>query len=260
MPRPRVYRVEGVILRRRNIGEADSVLTVFSLDEGKFDAIARGARKARSRMRGHLEPLTRSRLLLARGRTLDVFTQAETVSTYRRLREDLVASAEALCCLELVDRFTGEREPLPDLYALLVTALDALDAGGGPLAARHFEQRLLSLLGYEPHIDACTLCDGRLPQEETLLSAATGGFVCRPCRPEAGDGRVVSVAVVKLLRFARRVDVDAFATVRTSPGEAEELRAAIADLVRYHLDREPNTRRFAEGVGALDRRVRHEGG
>lgn len=255
MPRPRVYRAEGVILRRRNLGEADSILTVFSPGEGKFDAIARGVRKARSRMRGHLEPLTRSRLLLARGRTLDVFTQAETVSAYRRLREDLAASAEALCCLELVDRFTGEREPLPELYALLLAALEALDAGGGPLVARHFEQGLLSLLGYEPRIDACALCGGRLPREETLLSAAAGGLVCRPCRPDAGGGRAVSVSVVKLLRFARRVDADAFAAVRAPSAEAEELRAAIAELVRYHLDREPNARRFAEGVGALDRRA-----
>ena len=81
--RPRVYRAEGVILRRRNLGEADSILTVFSGNEGKFEAIARGVRKARSRMRGHLEPLTRSRVLVARGRNLDVFTQAETVDAYR---------------------------------------------------------------------------------------------------------------------------------------------------------------------------------
>src|SRR6185295_3537772 len=64
--RPRVYNVEGVILRRRNIGEADSIFTVLSPYAGKFDAVARGVRKPRSRMRGHLEPLTRCRLLLAR--------------------------------------------------------------------------------------------------------------------------------------------------------------------------------------------------
>lgn len=258
MARPRVYRAEGVVLRRRNLGEADSILTVFSREEGRFDAIAKGVRKARSRMRGHLEPLTRSRLLLARGRTLDVFTQAETVSAHRRLREDLGAGAEALCCIELVDRFTGEREPLPELYALLVAALEALDAGGGPLVARHFELRLLSLLGYEPRIDVCALCEGRLPEEETLLSPSVGGLVCRPCRARAGGGRAVSVAVVKLLRFARRVDAESFATVRASTSDAAELRAAIVELVRYHLDREPNARRFAEGVGALERRAARE--
>ena len=250
--RPRVYRAEGVILRRRTLGEADSILTVFSRGEGKFEAIAKGVRKARSRMRGHLEPLTRSRVLVARGRSLDVFTQAETVDAYRRLREDLDASAEALYCLELIDRFTEEREPLPELYALLVGALELLEGGGGAAVTRHFELRLLALLGYEPHVDGCVLCGGRLPEEETLLSPEAGGLVCRGCRAEAGGGRIVSVEVVKLLRFAKRATAPEFAAVRIPPGVAGELRAAVAELVRYHLDRDPNARRFIEGVGALD--------
>ena len=252
--RPRVYRAEGVILRRRNLGEADSILTVFSGHEGKFEAIARGVRKARSRMRGHLEPLTRSRVLVAQGRNLDVFTQAETVDAYRRLRESLDASAEALYCLELVDRFTVEREPLPDLYALLVTALDLLEAGNGAAVTRHFELRLLALLGYEPHVDGCVLCGERLPEEETLLSPAAGGLVCRRCRAEAGGGRIVAVPVVKLMRFARRATAAELVALAAPPEVAQELRAAVADLVRYHLDRDPNARRFVEGVSALERK------
>ncbi|MCY3647784.1 MAG: DNA repair protein RecO [Chloroflexi bacterium] len=249
--RPRVYRAEGVILRRRNLGEADSILTVFSGNEGKFEAIARGVRKARSRMRGHLEPLTRSRVLVAQGRNLDVFTQAETVDAYRRLREDLDASAEALYCLELVDRFTEEREPLPELYALLLEALRLLQEGNGPAVTRHFELRLLALLGYEPHIDGCVLCGDRLPEEETLLSPGAGGLVCRGCRSEAGGGRIVSVPVVKLMRFARRATMTEFVALEAPPGIEQELRAAVAELVRYHLDRDPNARRFVEGVSAL---------
>ncbi len=253
--RPRVYRAEGIVLRRRNLGEADSILTVFSEGEGKFEAIARSVRKARSRMRGHLEPLTRSRLLVARGRNLDVFTQAETVSAYRGVREDLDASAEALYCLELVDRFLEERQPLPAIYALLVAALEAIEEGGGASVTRHFELRLLSLLGYEPQIDGCAVCGGRLPEEPALLSPVTGGLVCSSCRPDAGGGRTVSVAVIKLLRFARRVDAPAFAALRMPPDRARELQAALAELVRYHLERELNASRFVEGVGALERRA-----
>ena len=251
--RPRVYRAEGVILRRRNLGEADSIFTVFSGSEGKFEAIAKGVRKARSRMRGHLEPLTRSRVLVAKGRNLDVFTQAETVDSYRRLREDLDASAEALYCLELVDRFTEEREPLPDLYTLLLATLELLQGGGGASVSRFFELRLLSLLGYEPHIDGCVVCGGHLPEQEALLSPRAGGLVCRQCRVEAGGGRIVSVAVIKLLRFARRATAADFAAVSIPPEVAQELRSATAELVRYHLDREPNARRFVDGVSALER-------
>ena len=126
--RPRVYTTEGVILRRRNIGEADTIFTVFSPTEGKFDAVAKGVRKPRSHMRGHLEPLTRSKLLLAHGRTLDVFTQAETITGYRTLREDLDLCGAAVYCAELVVRFTAERQEHRELYELLIDILDAFGA------------------------------------------------------------------------------------------------------------------------------------
>ncbi len=251
--RLRVYPAAGVILRRRNLGEADSILTVFSKGEGKFEAVARGVRKARSRMRGHLEPLTHSRLLIARGRSLDVFTQAETVNAYRRLRENLDASAEAVYCLELIDRFTEEREPLPDLYALLLTALDLFEEGGGSLVSRHFELRLLAILGYEPHVESCVLCGGRLPEEETLLAPASGGLACRQCRPQAGGGRLVPVPVIKMLRFARRAGAAEFAAVRMAPELERELRMAVTEILRYHLARDPNAREFVDGVNALQR-------
>jgi DNA repair protein RecO (recombination protein O) len=98
--RDRVYRAEALVLRRRNIGEADSVFTFFGPERGRFEAVARGVRKARSRMRGHLEPLTHVEVLVARGRTLDVLTQAETVHAYRGLRENLDHLPRALYCAE----------------------------------------------------------------------------------------------------------------------------------------------------------------
>ncbi len=253
--RPRVYKTEGVILRRRNIGEADTIFTVFSEREGKFDAVARGVRKARSRMRGHLEPLTRSRLMLAQGRSLDVFTQAETVNPYRRVREDLERTAVALSCVELVDRFTVEHAEAAEIYHLLVDLLEALDEGLSANVARHFELQLLAAAGYELQLGACTLCGGRLPAEETLLAPAAGGLVCFDCRPVAGEGRLVSVAAIKVLRYARTVDVRAFGGLRMLAEVEAELRAALGAVVRYHLDRELNLPRYLRDVQALPGQV-----
>lgn len=250
--RPRVYKTEGIILRRRNLGEADSIFTVLSAHEGKFDAIAKGVRKTRSRMRGHLEPLTRSRLLLARGRSLDVFTQAETVAPYRAIRDDLERSATAIYCAELADRFTIEHAENPGLYELLLAALDALEGGSPPGAvARYFELHLLSLMGYELQLDACAACRGRLEAVETLLSANAGGLVCERCRAKAGAGRLLGVRAIKVLRYARSVDIGAFCEVRFDPVLAKEMEGAMAEAVNHFLEREPRARRFLEIVAAL---------
>ena len=89
MPRPRTYRVEAVVLRRIDFGEADRVLVLFTRERGKLAVVAKGVRRLSSRMAGHLELFTQSELQLAKGANLDVVTQAETRDPFRALREDL---------------------------------------------------------------------------------------------------------------------------------------------------------------------------
>ncbi|MBI4630353.1 MAG: DNA repair protein RecO [Chloroflexi bacterium] len=88
--RERTFRTEAIVLRRKDFGEADRILTLFTPELGKIRAVAKGIRKPASRKAGHLELYTRSRLLVAKGRDMDIVTQAETVESYRPLREDLL--------------------------------------------------------------------------------------------------------------------------------------------------------------------------
>ena len=87
--RERTYRTEAIVMRRKDIGEADRILTLLTPGRGKLRAIAKGIRKPRSRKAGHLELFTRSKLLLASGRDLDIITQAEVVDAYRPVRATL---------------------------------------------------------------------------------------------------------------------------------------------------------------------------
>ncbi len=251
--RPRSYTTEGVVIRRRNLGDADAILTIFSLQHGKFDAIAKGVRKPASRMRGHLEPLTRVQAHLARGRTLDVFTQAESIEAHRALKSDLDRVNLALYCAELADRFTIDRVEQRPVYELLVDVLKALDGGASALAARYFEIHLLAISGYEAQVDVCAICRQKLPEEESLFSGPAGGLVCRQCRPSATSGRILSVRAIKVLRFARTVSVAEFDTLRVSDALAHELQAALADLIHQVIDRELNTSRYMDELDRASR-------
>jgi len=249
--RPRTYKTEGVILRRRNIGEADSIFTVYSDREGKFDAVAKGVRKAKSHMRGHLEPLTRSKLMLARGRALDIFTQAETITGYMGIREDLERGAAAMYCAELVDRFTIEHADHPGLYTLLLELLDALEADAPRTVLRSFELQLLSLMGYELQLDVCTLCSASLPPIETLLSPSAGGLACADCRSRAGGGQLLSVRALRVLRYARVANMAAFASVRIDDDLGFELQRVLNEVIRYVLDHDILSSRYVDQVARL---------
>jgi hypothetical protein len=140
-PREHVLRTEAIVLRRRNWGEADRILTLFSAQRGKFRAKAVGIRKPRSRKAGHLELFMRSMLLVARGRELDIVTQAETLEAYRPLRDDLLRSAAASYVAEMIDRFSPDESGSPAAFALLDQTLQALCSAPVPQLVRHFDRR-----------------------------------------------------------------------------------------------------------------------
>ncbi len=108
--RQRLYRTPAIILKRQDFGEADRILTLFTPERGKLRVIAKGARKITSRKGGHIELFTYSNLLIAKGRNFDIVTQAETIQSFRKLREDLSRITYAYYIAELVDLFTQENE------------------------------------------------------------------------------------------------------------------------------------------------------
>ncbi len=87
--KPHLYRTEAVVLDRKDFGEADRLLTLYTPGTGKLRAIAKGARRTTSRLSGHIELFTHTELLLAAGRNLDIITQSQLIHSHERLREDL---------------------------------------------------------------------------------------------------------------------------------------------------------------------------
>src|SRR5512135_955252 len=122
----RSFRVEAVVLRHANWGEADRMLGLYTREQGKLRAVAKGARKIKSRKAGHLEPFTRVALMLARGRDMWIVTQAETVDAYQPLREDLLLPSYAAYVIELLDRCTYEEGENRALFTLVADTLDRL--------------------------------------------------------------------------------------------------------------------------------------
>src|SRR3990172_1324763 len=184
--RERTFRVEAVVLRHSDWGEADRLLSLYSREQGKLRAVAKGVRKVRSRKAGHLEPFTRVSLLLPRGRDLPLVTQAEARDAYLPLREDLLLVGYASYVVELIDRFTYEGEENRSLYRVLVDTLGRLAAEHeAELVVRYYEIRLLDLLGFRPHLFHCANCEREIQPEDQYFSAELGGVLC----PDCGRGR-----------------------------------------------------------------------
>ncbi|HEX5275898.1 MAG TPA: DNA repair protein RecO [Candidatus Rubrimentiphilum sp.] len=238
----RAYKTTAVVLRGRTYGEADRILTLFSTERGKMDAIAKGSRRTKSHLAGRLEMGNEVALTMHRGRNLDVVVSADIENAYW---QNLVAPeryAAANLIIELVDAFCEPDLAMPEIYALLTGALRAIGRSDESLGlVPRFSLLLLGALGLAPPLDACVLCGASLVGKSAWLDPEQGGFAGEECRPAWSDPLAMSKTDMENLR--------ALATPRgTGPAAVYATSAvtrAVETLVNHHLGRRPKARAHA---------------
>lgn len=256
MAQARVYTTPAIVLRQRKLGDADKILTLYTARFGKLDAVAKGVRRARSRMAGHVEPLTQANVQLARGKSLDVLTQVETIESFPDLRDDLDRLSRGLYVAELLDKFTEPREEHFDLYRLLLDTLRRIATRADfDTPVRFYEMGLLDTLGYRPELDVCVKCRRPLEAVTNLWSAALGGIVCPSCRNQELVARPLSANAVKLLRLLLHGRFADVARVNVVPDLAGELERAMLEYVRWVLERDVRSAAFIDTVRRRARRL-----
>ena len=227
------------MLKRADFGEADRLLTLYSKEKGKITAIAKGARKPQSRKTGHVELYMRSKFFIAKGRSLDIITQAEMIDAYADLRADLMRVTHASYAVELLDRFTVEEDPHNGIYDLLDHTLDRLaQTDDLSLATRYYELRLLSLTGFRPRLFQCVSCGEEIIEQDQFFSPEMGGLLCPNCRQ--ADYRAIPVAanVVKVLRYLQTRHWDTVSHLHLRPELLEKLEQVMHKYIRFTLERE----------------------
>jgi DNA repair protein RecO (recombination protein O) len=246
MPRkPRSFRVEAVVLKHSDFGEADRLLSLYTLKRGKLRAIAKGVRKVRSRKSGHLEPFTRVKLLLAQGRDLYIITQAEAMDVYQSLRGDLVSLGYASYVIELLDKFTYDEEANRAIFRLLTETLQRLSQNHDQeLVVRYYEMHLLRFLGFRPELHRCVKCEGEIKPQDQFFSSAQGGVLCPKCGKGVEGTRPVSVSALKYMRHFQRSGYKEAARARVKPEVQRELEVLMQHYLTYLLERGLNTPSF----------------
>lgn len=252
--RNRSIRTEGVILRRRDFGETDRILTIFTRKMGRVGVIARGVRNPRSRKAGHLEPFMRSMLLIARGKNLHILTQAEVIDGYENLRNTLVGIGYGSYVVELLDAFTYEEGAHLSLYKLLTSTLQRLNRGDPPLLVlRYYDMRLLDEVGFRPELFRCVECGREVQEEDQYLSGKLGGVVCPSCRVKTHETemRLIPARILKYLRHIQRTPYQDLMRVQVPAELVVGIDSALRYYLVYILEKNLNTPEFIERMQKL---------
>jgi DNA repair protein RecO (recombination protein O) len=234
--REHLYKSEALVIKRMNLGEADRILTIFTPNFGKLRVVAKGVRKVTSRLAGHVELFTRSQMLLAKGRNLDIVTQSETLDAYRPLHEDLSRIAHASYAAELLDKLTPDALENYPSYKITVETFQLLCTDPDPdRVLRWYEIQLLGYLGYAPELSRCVECHNELTPVVNTFSPALGGVVCAQCK-RIGVGRELSVNALKVLRLMQRNAYSNVGRVRLGAALNAELQGIMQAYVTHILE------------------------
>ncbi len=247
----RSYKTRAIVLRARNLGEADKIYTLFTDAYGKLDAVAKGVRRARSQVAGKLEFMSEATLTMHRGRTLDVITSAEIARAHWAAIVDPGGFATAHVLAELVDAFCETHLALPEIFDLLRGALRALAATPEPAAlVPRFQLRLLGALGFGPATDGCVRCGDALAGTPAWADLEAGGLACERCRPQRSDAFALAPADVANFRGLAAVRGERVRAVTAATVPAA--RAADA-FVTWHLGKRTKSGKLLDDLAGARR-------
>lgn len=239
-----LYRDEAIVLRTHKLGEADRIITLLTRQHGRVRAVAKGVRRTTSRWGSRLEPFTHVDLQLAEGRSLDVITQAETITPFHgRLGLDYDRYTAGTVMLETAERLVVEdKEPALQQFLLLVGGLRAMAAGehrAGQVLDSYL-LRSLSVAGYAPSFDHCVRCGELGPHR--FFSPSSGGVLCSHCRVPGS----ATPAPETLLLMSALLTGDWPAVAATEPRHRKEASGLVSAYLHWHLERGLRSMEYVE--------------
>lgn len=192
------YSTDALVCGKTKLGESDLIITLLVADGSLVRAVAKGARKPRSKLGGTVEMFSQVNLLLARGRNLDIVVEAQSVDPHDGCRLDLEHSAAASVICEALSKLALQGQEQGHLYDMSIAALSAIDRSITPrqdIIVAADLLKTLCLLGYRPSFLECVGCGvavEAVPDSQIGFSYSGGGVVCNDCPNPPADKIMVS--------------------------------------------------------------------
>lgn len=191
---------EGIVLKRINYSEADRLITIFTKKLGLVVAIAKGVRKIKSRLAGHLEMFNIVDLRLSEGKNWYIVTGAELILSSSNIKKDLAKTASTYYINELICMLIEEKEPDEKIYKLIKNTYLAIERYDQDYIFAIFSINLLSLLGYKPELFRCVYSKSKLEGKELFFSSMLGGLLDGVHKNADTSALEISINCVKVMR------------------------------------------------------------
>lgn len=233
-----LLKTEGLVLRQTKYDEWDKILTIFTRDKGKIQAIAKGARRPKGSLVASTQVFSHSDFLLYQGRNLYHVNQADIINSFFSLRDDLYKLAYGTYIIELVDTASiegVENIKLFDLSVKTLKVLSGLNKDYKKLLAA-YELKYITFIGYRPQISRCVICNGEL-SNKIKFGYQQGGAICENCSYQELGGIIVSKDILMKMKELLFIHLDKIHELDISANDINIIEKIISNYIMNHIEK-----------------------
>ena len=255
-----LYKCEAIVLRSINLSETDKLVTFITDQFGKVKCVAKAARKIKNRFGAAIEPMSHIRLIYfgKENQSLYRLNHSDIIHSFQPIRDDLQKIYTGIYLNELVETLTTEAQPDLKIFRLLLEGLFALESLNSlATVSRLFEMRLISLAGYSPELDYCSIC--KEPSEKTKkigFSLEHRGVICEPCSFKTKPEIRFNAGTLRYLKKLKIMDIQHASRLKFPKDIELEIEQLTRKLILSHVGRELKSYPFIKEMAQIDFEVK----
>ena len=202
------YTTNVINLTSYDFSENDRIVVMYSKEKGLIRGIAKGCKKPKSKLGATMQALVANRIIMNKGRNLDIVAQVEALDSFKNLKKDFNKLSLSMYCAEIISNYGMEDDVNSnEIYELLYKCLNVLSKKESSvdllLCVIRFQLKIMAQTGLKISLKTCSNCDCNFMQNENYkFSIATGGILCSNCYKKLTNikGKIVSIHP-KLIEF-----------------------------------------------------------
>lgn len=244
----RFLKTEAIVLKNIMLGETDKIAILFTKSYGKIQAVAKGARRSKSRLIGAVRPFNVGNYVLFEGQNYYYIDQWELLDAHIAFEKDLMKLSYAAYFVDIANKVLHYDEKNSNLYNLLKNALYCLDKFDVNLEilSQSYCLKLLTVMGYMPELDICSSCGES--SYLTYFSPASGGLVCDSCKNRYNDAIEVHDVAIKSLKYLLKSNLMNLKKLKLPGVIINEMDKIITEYIKIHMEIELQTKIFLENL------------
>ncbi len=244
-----LQKIEGIVIRTTDYGEANKILTLYTRELGKIGVMARGAKRPKSRLASISQLFSYGQFVFQKTAGLGVLNQGEIIKSFRDLRQDIFLTAYAAYIVELLDKLTEQNEINPYLFELIIQTLNYIDEGlDYEILTRIFEVKMLKVAGIGLYVDGCVHCHST--EGEYSFSIKEGGFLCHRCLYVDERYIPINLATARLLRLFYHFDLNRLGAISVKQETKGQLKQVLTTYFDEYSGLHLKSKRF---INQLDK-------